>query len=79
MDKRKYGEFAVATAERAIKTFAQAAVAMLTGGAMGIVDVDWLNVLSVSALAAVVSVLTSIASAPAGGDGPSLTSAEVLK
>lgn len=48
---------------RAIKTFAQTAVALLGVGTTGIIEVDWLNVLSVSCLAAVTSYLTSISSA----------------
>lgn len=48
---------------RAIKTFAQVAVSMLTVG-QAVMDVNWVNVLSVSAVAAVVSVLTSIAGIP---------------
>lgn len=74
----KYGEFAKATLERAVKTFAQSAVALLTANATGLLDVDWAQLASVSGLAAVVSVLTSIASAPFGGDGPSLTKSETL-
>lgn len=49
---------------RAIKTVAQTAVAMLTGEMVGIVEVNWLNVLSVSAMAGVVSLLTSVAGLP---------------
>ena len=50
-------------AERAIKTGAQTAVATLGTGAIGILDVDWLNILSIVLMAMVLSVLTSIASA----------------
>lgn len=52
--------------ERAIKTFAQAVLALLTGDGLGIVDVDWATVVSVGALAALASVLTSIVSLPVG-------------
>ena len=45
---------------RAIKTLAQAALAMIPA-AVTIAQVDWLTVLGTSALAAVVSILTSIA------------------
>ena len=48
---------------RAIKTFAQAAVSMLTVG-QAVMDVNWVNVLSVSAVAAIISILTSIAGIP---------------
>lgn len=49
---------------RAVKTFAQAAVSMLSGDMLGIMEVDWIAVLSVSAMAAVVSLLTSVAGLP---------------
>lgn len=45
---------------RAIKTFAQTAAASITVGAM-ISEVDWLRVLSVSGVAFVLSILTSLA------------------
>lgn len=53
-----------AAAVRAAKTIAQTAVGMLTGSMVGIVDVDWMAVLSVSAMAGVVSLLTSVAGLP---------------
>lgn len=71
--------FAVAALERAIKTFAQAAVAVLVGNVTGLLDVDWAQLASVSGLAALVSVLTSVASGAVTGDGPSLTHAETIK
>lgn len=62
-----------ATAERAVKTVAQTAVALLGTGAIGLLDVDWVQVASVSALAGIVSVLTSIGSDNIGAKGtPSL-------
>jgi hypothetical protein len=48
--------------ERAIKTVAQAALAVIGTGAVGILAVDWQGVLSVAVMAGVVSVLTSITS-----------------
>jgi len=51
--------FAYST-ERAIKTFAQTALATISVGASGILDVDWLNVLSVAALSMVMSLMTSV-------------------
>lgn len=53
-----------AAAVRAIKTVAQTAVGMLTGNLVGIMEVDWLAVLSVSAMAGIVSILTSVAGLP---------------
>lgn len=55
------------TTERAIKTIAQSMIALLTAsGVLGIVDIDWKAMVSVSALAGLVSVLTSIASSGEG-------------
>ena len=48
---------------RAIKTMAQTAVSMLTVG-QAVLDVNWVNVLSVSAAAGVISILTSVAGLP---------------
>ena len=48
---------------RAIKTMAQTAVSMLTVG-QAFVEINWLNVISVSITAGIISVLTSIAGLP---------------
>lgn len=48
---------------RAIKTFAQAAIALIPAAAM-ITAVDWKTVLGTAALAAVASMLTSVAGLP---------------
>ncbi len=71
-------EFWRAGAERAVKTFAQALVAVLGAGATGLLDVDWIQALSVAALAAVLSVLTSIASAGVSNAGPSLVDEQLV-
>ncbi len=60
--------------ERALKTFAQAVLALLTGDGLGLLDVNWGTVASVAGLAALASVLTSIVSLPVGEpDSPSAT------
>lgn len=65
--------FWVSTLERAVKTAAQSAVGILTVGATGLLDIDWVEVASVVGLAAIVSVLTSIAGSQVGTAGdPSL-------
>lgn len=61
-------KWAKAAAIRAVKTVAQTAVGMLSGQMLGIMDVDWLAVASVSAMAGVVSLLTSIAGLPEVND-----------
>lgn len=48
---------------RAAKTMAQTAVSMLTVG-QAVLDVNWINVLSVSIVAGIISLLTSIAGLP---------------
>lgn len=64
MSKEKFVKWAKAAGIRAVKTVAQTAVGMLSGNMMGVMDVDWLAVASVSAMAGIVSVLTSIAGLP---------------
>lgn len=58
MDKLKnYLDYSL---ERAVKTVAQTAIATIGVGVAGVLDVDWVNVLSVSALAGIMSLLTSV-------------------
>lgn len=57
-------EWLKAAGIRAIKTFAQTMAGMLTGDAVGIMDVDWAAVASVAAVAALYSLLTSVAGLP---------------
>ena len=51
-------------AVRALKTTAQTAVSMLTGNLVGVLEVDWIGIASVAAMAGIVSVLTSVAGLP---------------
>lgn len=60
-------EWAKAAAMRAIKTVAQTAVATIGVSAM-ITEVDWVVVVSTSALAGVLSILTSVAGLPEVSD-----------
>lgn len=62
-------KWAKAAGIRAIKTFCQCIVGMIPA-AVTIVQVDWKTVLGTAALAAVVSLLTSVAGLPEvdGGD-----------
>jgi len=50
-------------AVRSIKTVCQTAVSMLTVG-QAFMEVNWLNVLSVSVTAGIISILTSLAGLP---------------
>ena len=58
MDKLK--EYWAFAGERAVKTVAQVALATIGVNAAGLLDVDWVQVLSVSALAGIMSLLTSV-------------------
>ena len=55
-------EFWSYSGERAIKTVAQAAVAFLGSGSIGLFTIDWLSLASVSLGAGLLSVLTSVIS-----------------
>ena len=59
--------------ERAVKTFAQSLLAIFSATGVGLLTVPWMTALSTAGMAAVLSVLTSMASAPVGEpDTPSL-------
>lgn len=58
---------------RALKTMAQAAIGVLGTGAIGLMQADWMNVLSVALMGGVLSLLTSIAGIPEVDDGSSPT------
>ena len=71
--------FWIAAGERAVKTFAQALVAVFAAG-VTILDVDWQQTVAIAATAAVVSLLTSIASVRVGPfEGPSLVDEAVVE
>jgi hypothetical protein len=53
-------EFLNDAGSRAIYTFAQTAVSILGGNAVGIVNIDFASVANLSAGAALVSILTSV-------------------
>lgn len=63
MKKFTSKEFWLSIAERAIKTFAEAMLSVITvsGVAVGFAEIDWIKALSVSGVAVVISVLTNIA------------------
>jgi len=61
--KWNWKEWAIAALIRAIKTFAQTFVSMIAVGA-AFSEIDWLRALSVSGVAFVLSILTSLAGLP---------------
>jgi len=63
----KWNNYWSFSGERALKTVAQVAISTIGVGAVGILDVDWVQVLSVSALAGVMSLLTSVLTYDKGG------------
>lgn len=56
-------EWVKAALVRAAKTMAQTALTMITVG-QAIFDVNWVNVLAVSATAGIISILTSVVGVP---------------
>lgn len=67
----EYKAWATAAGIRAIKTAAQTAVSLIGTGAVGFTDLDWIQIASVSGVAAVVSLLTSVGGLPEVADGKS--------
>lgn len=61
--KSKTAKWFHAAGIRALKTFAQTAIAML-GTSMLLSEVDWLSLLSASVLSGLLSLLTSVAGLP---------------
>lgn len=53
---------------RAIKTAAQATLAVVGTGAIGIMDVDWINLCSIALGSAFLSLVTSMAGLPEVGE-----------
>lgn len=49
---------------RAIKTFCQSLASLIGTGAVGIIDLDWTQMISIAATAMVLSLLTSVAGLP---------------
>ena len=70
--------WAKSTIERAIRTAAQVLLGFLVVGETGLLDVDWQQALSVTAVAAIASVLMSVVATGVGDKGTaSFTAAPV--
>jgi hypothetical protein len=67
-------EFVKAAAIRALRTFAEGMLGVVSPTAVGITQVDWLGAASVGATAAVISVLIAVATGlpEVDGDVPSI-------
>lgn len=65
------------TLERALKTFAQSALATLGAGSVNLLHTDWATVLGIGGGAAVVSVLMSLGSERFGNGGTASTTRAV--
>ncbi|MFC0547037.1 holin [Kutzneria chonburiensis] len=66
--------------DRAVRTFAQTLVAVLGANGVGLLDAPWPAALSAAGMAAVLSVLTSVAASNAGTPGtPDLLKAPAPK
>lgn len=57
------GAFWRGALERAVKTLGQSAVAYLSAGQLGLLDVDWTGLASVAGLAAALSLFQSVGNA----------------
>ncbi|MEO5710004.1 MAG: holin [Nocardioidaceae bacterium] len=57
------------TTERAVKSFAQSLLAILSASSFGLLQVDWLTCLSTAGMATLLSVLSSVASSRVGTAG----------
>ena len=75
----EYREWGAAALTRAIKTAAQTAVALIGTGAVGFTDLDWVRIASVAGVAAVLSLLTSIATDLPEVDGAQVGAGEKEK
>ena len=73
------GKFWTAAAERALKTAAQSLLVTLGAGAINILEVPWGAALAVAGGGAVASLLTSIVSSSAAGEGPALFGPETVE
>ena len=67
-----------ACAERALATFAQTLAAVIGVDLIGIHAIDWPTVLAISATAALLSVLKSVAVGAVGDGSPAIGGTEVL-
>lgn len=63
--------WAIAALIRAVKTFAQTCAALIGSELVGFTDLDWLRIVSVAGVSAVLSLLTSVKGLPEVNEGRS--------
>ena len=63
------GKWWAAAGVRCLKTGAQTLASLIGTGAVGVLDLDWPQMLGVTATAMVLSLLTSLAGLPEVGEG----------
>lgn len=66
-----------ATFERMVRTFAQGTLGAVSADGLGILDVDWGQAAGIGGLAAVLALLTAVATSGAGQPGPGITETAV--
>jgi len=72
-------KFWIATAERAVRSFAASLASLLTASGTGILDTSWGEKFSVAGMASLVTILLAIGGGTFGkGDGPSFIGEEKL-
>lgn len=64
MTESKSTRWLKAAGMRAVKTMAQSALAVIGTGTVGLMAVDWPNIVSITLMAGICSILTSIGGLP---------------
>lgn len=72
------GAFWKSAAERAVRATAFAASGVIASAGTGLIETDWLGVVSTAGMAGVLSVLFSIGGNAATGNGPALVAPETV-
>lgn len=71
MSKEDVRKWLVAALVRMVKTMAQALVAFIGAGTVGVLEVDWAQALGIAATMGILSLLTSLAGLPEVDEGTS--------
>jgi hypothetical protein len=69
--------FALATAQRVVRTFAQTLLALLVADQTDIISTPWTHDLAIAAMAAVLALLTCLAGGATSGAGPAFGKTEI--